>query len=110
MQLQHPRNHGVFWNRRGIGSRSAGAAGERAVRGESSVTSEAAGGDQTLGDRSAGPEVHLVRSLALKRRVRDHAVVLLDVERDESLHGGERVERVQEEPCVLQGPPERLNF
>jgi len=34
-----------------------------------------------------------------------HAVVLLDVERDQSTDRGDAVQRVEEEPLVFQGAP-----
>src|SRR6266849_10683724 len=47
-------------------------------------------------------KVHLVRRLSAKRRMRQHAVVFVDVERDQSTHGGDAVKRVEEEPLMFR--------
>ena len=54
-------------------------------------------------------EVHFVRSLTVKRRVRELRVVLGDVVVDEAAEGPHGVELIQEEPLVLQCPPPRLD-
>ena len=41
--------------------------------------------------------------------MRKHAVVFVDVERHESTDGGDAVERVEEEPLMLQGAPPRFD-
>ena len=56
-----------------------------------------------------GAEVHLVGRLSVKRRMRKHAIVLIDVERDQSTHRGDTVERVKEEPLMFQGAPLRFD-
>ena len=53
--------------------------------------------------------VHLVRRLPFERRVRQMAVVLLDVERDQLPYAGRVIECVQEQPLVLDHAPPRLN-
>lgn len=80
-----------------------------AVSVEPRLAGDAAGEGQMLRDGDTCSEVHLVRSLALKSRVRNHGVVLLDVESDETFDGGERVEVVEEEPVVLEGAPPSLD-
>src|SRR5215469_16583163 len=60
---------------------------------------------QVFRHRFPRAEVHLVRRLSLKRRMRKHAIVLLDVEPNQSTHRGNPIERVQEEPLMFQGAP-----
>lgn len=64
---------------------------------------------ELFGEVARLPEVDFVRGPAVERAMRHHGVVLLDVERDETLDGGRGVERVQEEPGMLQVAPEALN-
>ena len=45
----------------------------------------------------------------MKRRMRNHAIVLVDVERDQSTYRGDAVERVKEEPLMFQGAPPRFD-
>ena len=49
----------------------------------------------------SGATVHVVRRLSPKRRVGKHAIVFVDVERDQSTHGGDAVERVEEPPLMF---------
>src|SRR5436190_1994049 len=42
----------------------------------------------TMAWRSAGAEIHFVRRLTAKRRMRQHAVVFVDVERHQATDGG----------------------
>jgi hypothetical protein len=37
----------------------------------------------------------------VKRRMRQHAIVLVDIERDQAPHGRDAIEGVQEEPLVF---------
>jgi hypothetical protein len=69
---------------------------EGAVSVEPSIAGETAGDGQVLWDGGTCSEVHFVRSLAVKGRVGDHSVMLLDVERDETFDGGEGVEAVED--------------
>ncbi len=57
----------------------------------------------------AGSEVHVVGGLPIEGEVRHDGVVLLDVPSGQAFELGERVERVKEEPPVLQLLPEALN-
>jgi hypothetical protein len=41
--------------------------------------------------------------------MRKDTVVFVDVERDQSTDGGEAVQRVEEEPLMLQGAPPRFD-
>ena len=41
--------------------------------------------------------------------MRQHAIVLVDVEPDQSMHRGDFVERLQEEPLMFQGAPPRFD-
>lgn len=50
-------------------------------------------------------EVHFIGRLPAKRRVGENLVVLGDIERNESLDGGDGVERIHEQPLVLQPSP-----
>lgn len=50
---------------------------------------------ELFGDVAAGCEVHFIRSLAHECRVRQVAVVLLDLEGHEFSDGGDGVQRVQ---------------
>ena len=47
---------------------------------------------KAAGIASPVPKVHLVRRLSAKRRVRQHAIVLVDVERHQSTNGGTAVQ------------------
>ena len=66
-------------------------------------------GLELLGHSGAFPEVHLVWGLAAEGRVRQAAVVLLNVELDELPHARDRIQPVQEEPVVFQGAPPGLD-
>jgi hypothetical protein len=57
----------------------------------------------------ANPEIDLVRSLPLERRVGHHLIVLPHVEVYETARGLDTVERVQIEPRVLERSPEGLD-
>ena len=59
-------------------------------------------GGEFIGDLSTATEVHLVRGLPFERAVRDPLVVLDHVERDQPLDGRDVVERVQEQPAMLE--------
>ena len=52
--------------------------------------------------RLPGAKVHLVRRLPAKRRMGQHVIVLVDVERHESADGRDVVERVKIPPLVLR--------
>ena len=54
---------------------------------------------------TTGAEIHLVGSLAAKRRVGKTIVVLPNVEGYEAVDGFSRVERVQVEPLMLERVP-----
>ena len=41
--------------------------------------------------------------------MRKHAVVFVDVERDQSADGGDAVQRVEEQPLMFQGAPPRFD-
>lgn len=82
---------------------------EGAVPLEPGIAGDAPGGSKVIGYAGAGAGVYLVRGLTEKGRVGHHRVVLVDVERDETLDGGEGVERVEEEPVVLEGTPPGLD-
>ena len=82
---------------------------EGAVSVEPSIAGETAGDGQVLWDGGTCSEVHFVRSLAVKGRVGDHSVMLLDVESDETFDGGEGVEAVEEQPVVFEGAPPGLD-
>ena len=41
--------------------------------------------------------------------MRKHAVVFVDVERDQATDGGEAIQRVKEEPLMFEGAPPRLD-
>ena len=70
-----------------------------------SLKSSMAGGCRTGGqvprDRVSRPEIHLVGRLAAKRRMGQHAVVLIDVERHEATDRGGVVQRMQEQPLMF---------
>ena len=76
---------------------------ERAVAGDACMTREEPGIGEVVGDSGADAEIHFVRRLAARRRMRHDGVVLLDVEADEPFHGGESIELVQVEPVMLEG-------
>ena len=82
---------------------------EGAVSVEPSIAGETSGDGQVLWDGGTCSDVHFVRSLAVKGRVGNHSVMLLDVESDETFDGGEGVEVVEEQPVVLEGAPPSLN-
>ena len=63
---------------------------------------------QLLRNVVACSEVHFIESLALERGVW-LAVVLIDVERDQLPYAGCGIQRVQEQPLVLDHAPPRLN-
>lgn len=60
-------------------------------------------------DVLAGSEAHFVRGLSTKRGMRWPRVVLRHVELDDFYYGARRVQRIQEEPVVLQHTPPGLN-
>jgi hypothetical protein len=62
-------------------------------------------GREFTGNRIAPAEVGLIRCLAFERGVGDPLVVLGHVERDEPLDGRDVVERVQEQPSMLERAP-----
>jgi hypothetical protein len=64
---------------------------------------------EVIGQLSAPTEVHLGRRLAFECAVGKRLVVLGHVESDEPLHGREIVERVQEQPLMLERTPPRLD-
>jgi len=82
---------------------------EGAVFVEPSGAGETAGDGEVLRDGGTGTEVHFVGSLAMKGRVGNHGVMLRDVERDETLDGGEGIEAVEEQPVVFEGAPPGLD-
>lgn len=88
--------------------RLAGSTGNRPVRRQSFGASPFFSPGKHLGNVITGSTVHLVRSLTLKRGVGESHVGFVDVERDQSLDGGDGVERVQVEPSVLQDAPPRF--
>ena len=61
------------------------------------------------GNLVSSREVHLVRRLAPKCRMRKTGVVLLDVERDESPYRADRIERVQVQPLMFEHAPPGLD-
>ncbi len=60
-------------------------------------------------DVISGAEVHLIRRLSSECRMGEARIVLFNIERDEVFDCGDRVERVQVQPLVLQCPPPSLD-
>gem|GEM_PF-4831845 len=64
---------------------------------------------ELVGNRGTGAGVHLVGRLAVEGGMGNDGVVLLDVNGNQALHGGEDVERMEVEPPVFQRTPPRLD-
>ncbi len=78
---------------------------EGPVAGDAGLAGEEPGSGEVVRDSGAGAEIHLVRRLPAKRRMRHDGVVLLDVEANEPFHGGESIELVQVEPVMFERSP-----
>ena len=79
------------------------------VRHHSQLTSSQLLFFQLLRNAVSRSVVYLVRRLALECRVWQVAVALLDVKSDQPPSAGHSVQRVQEQPLVLDHAPSRFN-
>lgn len=88
--------------RRARGRIGALGTGKGTVVLDASVDGAMVGVVKMRGDEGASAEVHLVGGLAFEAVMRDHGVVLLDVESDQAVYGGDVDELVKEKPLVFE--------
>ena len=101
MQLQHIGIHEGFRLALHL-YRSTRLAAQATVGSHPGIPSSGVGSGQLAGNDVALAEVHLIRCLASEVSVWKDGVVLLDVERDQPVQGGEGIELMQVEPAVLE--------